>query len=520
MATINGTAGNDVLTGTTLDDVIDGGAGNDRINGGTGNDVLAGGDGVDTLTGDAGNDTLFGGNGNDGFFGGGGNDTISGDAGDDNMFGDGGNDTLLGGDGNDSLNGGTGDDTLSGGAGTNTYNGGAGNDTIVLELSSATLTAAMVDDLSTIKSWMIDKLATDGSIANQSAQTTGASLALAALGVTFSTIENVKIMLDGVETPIDQFFNQAPETETSAALSTDEDTAISGQVIATDANGDVLAYSVAVGPANGTLTLDADTGAYTYTPGANFNGSDSFEVAVADPSGQTASQVVTVGVAPINDAPVADAAAALTTNEDTAISGQVIATDIDGDVLGYAVAQGPASGTLSLDTATGAYTYTPGATFNGTDSFQGVVADPSGATSVQTVSVGVAAVNDGPATAAASAASTTEDKSVSGKVIASDIDGDALTWTLSAAPEHGTVTLDAATGDYTFTPAANFSGNVSFDVTVSDASGATSVQRVGVSVSPVADTPTLSVVTPVVIPDVLGTSSNLVNAGLGTFFGS
>lgn len=521
MATINGTAGNDVMTGTTVDDVIDGGAGNDRINGGAGNDVLIGGDGIDTLTGDAGNDTLHGGNGNDGFFGGGGNDTIYGDAGDDNMFGDAANDTLYGGDGNDSLTGGTGDDTLYGGAGVNTLSGGAGNDTFVLELSAATYTSAMRNDLQTLKAWMEDARLSAGSIANQSAQTTGASLTLSALGVTISTIEQVTILLDGVETSLESFLNQAPETDAMASIATDEDTAINGQVIATDADGDVLEYIVGQGPANGTLALDTATGAYVYTPGANFNGTDSFDVIVTDAAGESAIQTVSVAVAAVNDAPETTAAVAVETQEDTAISGQVTATDLDSDILGFAVATGPANGTLTLNASTGAYTYTPGANFNGSDSFRVVVADPSGATTSQTVTVGVAPVNDAVTVAEGNVAlATEEDKSVSGKVIATDIDGDTLSWTLSAAPEHGAVALDAATGAYSYTPPANFSGAVSFDVTVADGAGATSVQRVGVTVSPVVDTPSLTVVTPVVIPDVLATSSNISAIVLGTIFGT
>ncbi len=520
MATINGTAANDVITGTTADDIIDGGLGNDRINGGAGNDVLTGGDGTDTLTGDAGNDTLYGGNGNDGFFGGGGDDTISGEAGDDNMFGDAGNDILIGGDGNDSLTGGTGNDTLSGGAGVNTYTGGAGIDTVVLELSSATLTQAMISDLGVLKAVMEDALLSAGSIENQATQTTGPSLKLAALGITISTIETVKIMLDGVETPIDSFLNSAPETAAAAALTTDEDTAISGQVTATDIDGDTLGYAVAQGPVNGTLALNASTGAYTYTPGANFHGSDTFQVVVADPSGATAVQTVTVGVTPVNDAPVTDASSAITTDEDTAISGQVVASDIEGDTLGYAVAQGPANGAVTLNASTGAYTYTPGANFNGSDTFQVVVADPSGATAVQTVTVGVTPVNDAPVTDAAAALATTEDKAVSGSVSASDLDGDTLAFAVTTGPAHGTVALDAATGQYTYTPPANFSGDVSFDVTVSDPAGAASVQRVSVSVSPVVDAPTLAVVNPVIIPDVMGTSSNILAAVLGTIYGS
>ncbi len=303
MAVINGTNGNDVITGTAADDVITGGDGNDRINGGAGNDTLYGNAGNDTLTGDAGNDTLYGGDGDDGFFGGGGDDTIHGDAGNDTMYGDAGNDTLLGGAGNDKLYGGTGNDTLNGGDGVNVIDGGAGFDTLVIDLYSATLTKAMRDDLGLLKGWMANELANAGSVANLSAKTSGSALNLPALGLTVSLIEAVKITLDGVEKPIDYFLNQAPEAAADISASTSEDTPLVGSITATDADGDDLAFALSAGPANGTLSLDASTGAYTYTPSTNFAGSDSFEVAVSDTSGATAYQRVTVNVSAVADAP-------------------------------------------------------------------------------------------------------------------------------------------------------------------------------------------------------------------------
>ena len=510
MATITGTAGNDVLTGTTGDDVIDGGAGNDRINGGAGNDIIYGGLGADTLTGDAGNDTLFGGDGNDGFFGGGGDDTIHGEAGDDTMYGDGGNDTLIGGDGNDKLYGGTGNDTLIGGAGINIYDGGAGTDTFIIEIPSSNLTAAIRADLATLKSWMDTQLASAGSAAALASQTAGAALTLSALGLTVSNTEAVIIKLDGVVTPIQAFLNSAPVADANATVTGDEDKAISGKVVASDADGDVLGYALSHGPANGTLSLDAATGEYVYTPSANFNGTDTFKVKIADPSGASVVQTVTVGVNAVNDAPVADASAAKTTDEDTAVSGQVAASDIEGDILGYAVSQGPAHGTLTLSASTGEYVYTPGLNFNGTDTFKVAVADPSGASVIQTVTIGVNAVNDAPVTAASSAISMQEDKSVSGAIAATDADGDTLAWSASALPKNGTLVLDAATGQYTYTPAAGFSGADSFDVTITDAAGVSTLQRVSVSVSPVADVPTLTVVNPVIVP------AGVVLAGLKT----
>ena len=58
------------------------------------------------------------------------------------------------------------------------------------------------------------------------------------------------------------------------------------------------------GPANGTLTLNAD-GSFTYTPNANFNGTDSFTYQANDGTADSNVATVTITVNAVNDAPVA-----------------------------------------------------------------------------------------------------------------------------------------------------------------------------------------------------------------------
>ncbi|WP_431480920.1 putative Ig domain-containing protein [Pseudomonas thivervalensis] len=58
MTTVQGTAGNDILTGTSAGEIFYGAAGNDTINAGAGSDILVGGAGVDKLTGGTGADTF------------------------------------------------------------------------------------------------------------------------------------------------------------------------------------------------------------------------------------------------------------------------------------------------------------------------------------------------------------------------------------------------------------------------------------------------------------------------------
>ncbi|MEQ1715850.1 MAG: Ig-like domain-containing protein [Hyphomicrobium sp.] len=120
-------------------------------------------------------------------------------------------------------------------------------------------------------------------------------------------------------------------------------------------------------------------------------------------------------------------------------------------------------------------------------------------------------INQAPDAAATAAVAGLEDTAISGTISATDKDGDTLTWSLSTAPAHGALSLNAATGAYVYTPAAGWSGADAFHVAVTDPSGASSLQRVDVTVSAVADMPSLAAASPVVfVPGVTlnGTKGN------------
>ncbi|WP_119686892.1 Ig-like domain-containing protein, partial [Acinetobacter ursingii] len=133
--------------------------------------------------------------------------------------------------------------------------------------------------------------------------------------------------------------NDAP-TATANSVTTDEDTAVTGNVVGQDVDGDSLSYTVSTNPSHGTVSIDPATGGYTYTPNANYNGSDSFEVTVADGKGGSTTVTVPVTIAAVNDAPTATANS-VTTDEDTAVTGNVVGQDVDGDSLSYTVSTNP-----------------------------------------------------------------------------------------------------------------------------------------------------------------------------------
>ncbi len=265
-----------------------------------------------------------------------------------------------------------------------------------------------------------------------------------------------------------------PPVANNGALTTDEDNEFFGTLSGSDPEGAGLTYSIVDQPANGTVTItNAATGAYTFTPNANFNGSDAFTFRVNDGVNNSSIATVTVTVNPVNDAPMA-VNLIISANEDEEISsGFLLGLDADGDTLTYEIVTAPTKGVVMItNTTTGAFTYTPNANVNGADSFTYRVFDGTVYSSPATLTVAIAPVNDAPQ-ASNSNLTTTRNQPQSGTISATDIDGDTLTYSVVTAPANGTLTsFDAATGAFTYLPNAGYVGSDSFSFQVNDGSGA------------------------------------------------
>ncbi|MBU3581993.1 tandem-95 repeat protein, partial [Polynucleobacter sp. AP-Capit-er-40B-B4] len=273
-------------------------------------------------------------------------------------------------------------------------------------------------------------------------------------------------------------------------------------------------------------------GTYTYTPTANFSGTDTFTYTVTDAaSGEVLTKTVTVTITPVNDT-FADTNEAVSTPEDTPISGNVIdagLTSGDGPITltGFQVAgdstvytDGQTAtitgvGTITIG-ADGAYTFTPVANYYGTvPTVTYSLTDDSGATvgDTSTLIITVTPVVD--LTAANDTNTTPEDTPVNGTVVANDstTSGGTLAYAKATDPAHGTVTV-AADGTYTYTPTANFSGTDTFTYTVTDAaSGEVLTKTVTVTITPVNDTFVDSNEV-IVSPQGVSINNNVIDSGL------
>jgi FG-GAP repeat. len=281
-----------------------------------------------------------------------------------------------------------------------------------------------------------------------------------------------------------------------------EDAAVSLTVLGNDTDADsalnLASVTVVTAPQHGSTNVNTGTGVITYTPASNYNGADSFTYTVEDVYGSLSNvATVAITVTPVNDAPVAVADTA-STPEDNAVSIDVAGNDTDidaGDSVdsdSIVIVSAPAHGSASL--VNGEVLYTPTLDFNGSDSFTYTIQDQNGATSnVATVIINVTGINDLP-TAAADSATVAEDGSVDIAVLAndSDVDGsiDPTTVVVLANASHGTASVDALTGEITYTPDANFHGTDTFTYVVQDDDGGTSnAATVTVTVTSVNDAP-------------------------------
>lgn len=193
-------------------------------------------------------------------------------------------------------------------------------------------------------------------------------------GGTWSALVNVTV------TPV----NDPPLAGPDSAA-TNENTPVTVSVLANDADvdGGALSVSAVTQGTNGAVTTNGIT--VTYTPAAGFSGSDSFTYNVSDGLGGTATGLVTVTVAAVNGAPVANPDSG-TTREDVAVILAVLAndTDADGDTLTVTAVGSP--GVLLPDDTV---RYTPGANFTGTVTFGYTVSDGQGGTADGQVTVAV-----------------------------------------------------------------------------------------------------------------------------------
>jgi hypothetical protein len=283
-------------------------------------------------------------------------------------------------------------------------------------------------------------------------------------GTVTSPAATVSINVVGTPTANDQSVNTAEATAQAITLT------------GTDPNTPPLAltYSVTVQPSHGTLSGTAP--ALTYTPGAGYFGADSFQF--TDNNGLLTSSAATVSIA-IVGTPTANAQS-VTTAEGAAKAVTLTGSDPNSPPLSltYSVTTNPVHGTLS-GTAPD-LTYTPTASYFGTDSFQFTDSNGTATSPAATVSINVV----GTPTANAQSVTVTENRAQAITLTGSDPNTPALplTYTITTGPTHGTLTGTAP--NLTYTPMTGYSGTDSFAYQVTNGTATSGIAAISVTVTP------------------------------------
>ncbi|UWR20910.1 cadherin-like domain-containing protein [Sulfitobacter sp. S190] len=258
----------------------------------------------------------------------------------------------------------------------------------------------------------------------------------------------------------------APPVARDDSDETDEDTAVTIDILGNDSDpdGDALTVTAATSP-DGDVVIN-DDGTVTFTPDADFNGEATIDYTITDGNGGEDTAQVSVTVNPVNDAPVAEDDAD-TTDEDTTVTITVLDndSDVDGDPLSVIAATSP-DGDVTINDD-GTIDFTPNPDFNGTATIDYTISDGNGGEDSAQVEVTVDPVNDAPV-AEDDSATLNKGDSVTVSVLDndSDPDGDPLSVTAATSPD-GDVTINDD-GTLTFTPDPDFCGDTVINYTLSD----------------------------------------------------
>jgi gliding motility-associated-like protein len=279
--------------------------------------------------------------------------------------------------------------------------------------------------------------------------------------------------------------NHIPVANDDAATTT-KNVAKAINVLANDSDlddgfGSITIYTQ---PAHGNVVVNANR-TITYTPDANYVGSDEFVYMLQDVDGDYDLATVTVTVSDTqNSLPVANPDSRAT-SKNVAVKVDVLTNDtgLDDGVASLTVINDPANGTWEVNATNDSITYTPNTDYVGTDAFQYQVCDNDGDCSVSTVTITVKdgvnitpiAVND--------TVTTTINNPVVVNVLRNDsgLDDGFGSLTIYQNPEFGSVQVNA-NRTVTYTPTYMFVGTEEFYYMITDVDGDLSIAKVVVNI--------------------------------------
>ncbi|MFQ5509536.1 MAG: tandem-95 repeat protein [Leptospirillia bacterium] len=296
-----------------------------------------------------------------------------------------------------------------------------------------------------------------------------------------------------------------PPASASAVITTAEDTVGTVTPTVSDPDsGDTHTFLVIPPlPANGTAGPTGTPGSQlTYTPNANFTGTDSFTFQIIDGAGALNTGSVSVTVSAVNDAPTSTSVNA-TVGFTLSTTLQPTVEDPDPDDTHTFNVSSPALTYGTVSVVGGNLVYTAGLTA-GIDLFTFTATDGSGASVNGTARVTVdPGINVAPTSASAT---LNTDEDTVGFATPSVVDpnpGDSFKLSIVSQPAMGTASV--ANGMLRYVPDANYNGADSFTFRATDGGDLSRDGTCTVTVNPVNDPPSAAIATLTAVEDTAAT---------------
>jgi outer membrane protein assembly factor BamB len=312
--------------------------------------------------------------------------------------------------------------------------------------------------------------------------------------------------------------NDAPTIGEMPTLSIDEDEPGSVVIPVGDVDNSLAELHVTVASSNPAVIPDdglsviLSGGEYqlVVTPAANVSGTAAVQVVATDPEGLQASSMFDVQVLPVNDAPTLDLLADLVVDEDCGdlivnLTG-ITAGPLENQPLTITAMSDNGSVipdpevTYASPAAVGTLAFSPVANANGTAIITVMVDDGQlGGRFSRSFRVTVNPVDDPPTITQGETVDVVMDEDSSPTAFSLalhgiNIDRDSLVWTVSSGPANGEATVLGVgdNGVVSYTPTANYNGDDTFTISLTDGFSSPVSTTIGVHVLPVNDVPVIT----------------------------
>ncbi len=291
-------------------------------------------------------------------------------------------------------------------------------------------------------------------------------------GATFADDQATGTIVDDDNTPTAVIDN----------ITVTEDIPYSGNLFTNDALGDLpTGISANTSPSHGSLSaVNVNTGAFTYTPNTDYNGTDAFTYTIRDVDNDESTATVNITVNSANDVPDA-INDNYTIAENGTLSNNVKTNDLgmgDGGIT-VSLVSNVSHGSLTLNND-GTFSYTPTSQYFGTDQFIYQLSDINGETDNATVVITINYSNDSDPFAVDDTYGVLPNSNNNIlNLYANDTDADGNSTldlnsiNIISGPSHGTYTLPG-NGTIVYTPTAAYSGSDMIAYKISDNGGRSS----------------------------------------------